>query len=411
MSGAIAALQSIGIKLDKYYACEIDKYSEAVSRFHYPNIIRLGDVRRVSFFGLPKIDLLVAGFPCQAFSFAGKQLNFEDPRGQLFFEVVRLLNELQPKFFILENVIMKKDIEAEINKLVGIKPVVINSALLSAQNRKRNYWIGGYNDGKVYQIGIPQPNDRGILLKNIIENGEIDRDKSFCIDANYYKGGNLEQYFDKSRRQLIFGGAIRGRYLDGDGKKLDSTVRSQAGLTEQCIELREDGKSNCLTSVQKDSLCVQVGNAGITNRRRDDAVYSIYGKNPTLMAISGGQKEPKIALEQLPRGFNKGGCFTEKSPTLSSNSWEHNNYLSKNTLYWRKLTPIECERLQTFPDDYTKYGIDNKGNQIIISNSQRYKMLGNGFTRDIISHIVSHIPTINRFKNMSQDLLGVAIWR
>lgn len=350
MSGTMAALQSIGIKPNNYFASEIDKYSEAVSKYHYPEIIRLGDATKVNFFGLPRIDLLVAGFPCQAFSIAGKQLNFEDPRGKLFFEVVRLLQELQPKFFILENVIMKKDIEAEINKLVGIKPVVINSALLSAQNRKRNYWVGGYKNGEVYQIDIQQPEDRGILLKDIIENGTVDCNKSYCIDANYFRGGNLEQYFNKSRRQLVFGGAMRGRYLDDNGKQLDSIFKSQAGLTEQRIELRGDGKSNCLTSVQKDSLCIQVGNAGITNRRRDDAVYS----------------------------------------TLSSNSWEHNNYLSKNTLYWRKLTPVECERLQTFDDNFTQYGIIND-KVVQISNSQRYKMLGNGFTRDVIAHILQRI--------------------
>lgn len=410
MSGAMAALQSLGIKPTNYYACEIDKYSEAVSRFHYPDIIRLGDVRRVSFFGLPKIDLLVAGFPCQSFSFAGQQLNFNDPRGKLFFEVVRLLQELQPKFFILENVIMKKDIEAEINKLVGVKPVVINSALLSAQNRKRNYWVGGYKDGGVYQIDIQQPNNKGILLKDIIENGESDRDKSLTITTRV-AGATKDRYLNKSMHQMIkvgnvnpsgkgmngnvfstagksptlttnkgegikiTGGAMRGRYLDENGKRLDSTVDSLAGLTEQYIEMREDGKSNCLTIVQKDSLCIQVGNAGITNRRRDDAVYSIHGKSPTLMAMSGGQKEPKISTYNVT---------------------------------WRKLTPVECERLQTFPDDYTKYGVNDRGNQIIISNSQRYKMLGNGFTRDVIAHIIQHIPDVDSFKNMSQDLLGVA---
>lgn len=321
MSGAMAALQSLGIKPTNYYACEIDKYSEAVSRFHYPDIIRLGDVRRVSFVGLPKIDLLVAGFPCQSFSFAGQQLNFNDPRGKLFFEVVRLLQELQPKFFILENVIMKKDIEAEINKLVGVKPVVINSALLSAQNRKRNYWVGGYKDGGVYQIDIQQPNNKGILLKDIIENGESDRDKSLTITTRV-AGATKDRYLNKSMHQMI-----------------------------------------------------KVGNAGITNRRRDDAVYSIHGKSPTLMAMSGGQKEPKISTYNVT---------------------------------WRKLTPVECERLQTFPDDYTKYGVNNRGNQIIISNSQRYKMLGNGFTRDVIAHIIQHIPDVDSFKNMSQDLLGVA---
>lgn len=410
MSGAMAALQSLGIKPTNYYACEIDKYSEAVSRFHYPDIIRLGDVRRVSFFGLPKIDLLVAGFPCQSFSFAGQQLNFNDPRGKLFFEVVRLLQELQPKFFILENVIMKKDIEAEINKLVGVKPVVINSALLSAQNRKRNYWVGGYKDGGVYQIDIQQPNNKGILLKDIIENGESDRDKSLTITTRV-AGATKDRYLNKSMHQMIkvgnvnpsdkgmngnvfstagksptlttnkgegikiTGGAMRGRYLDENGKRLDSTVDSLDGLTEQYIEMREDGKSNCLTTVQKDSLCIQVGNAGITNRRRDDAVYSIHGKSPTLMAMSGGQKEPKISTYNVT---------------------------------WRKLTPVECERLQTFPDDYTKYGVNDRGNQIIISNSQRYKMLGNGFTRDVIAHIIQHIPDVDSFKNMSQDLLGVA---
>ncbi len=410
MSGAMAALQSLGIKPTNYYACEIDKYSEAVSRFHYPDIIRLGDVRRVSFFGLPKIDLLVAGFPCQAFSFAGKQLNFDDARGKLFFEVVRLLQELQPKFFILENVIMKKDIEAEINKLVGVKPVVINSALLSAQNRKRNYWVGGYKDGGVYQIDIQQPNNKGILLKDIIENGESDGDKSLTITTRV-AGATKDRYLNKSMHQMIkvgnvnpsgkgmngnvfstagksptlttnkgegikiTGGAMRGRYLDENGKRLDSTVDSLDGLTEQYIEMREDGKSNCLTTVQKDSLCIQVGNAGITNRRRDDAVYSIHGKSPTLMAMSGGQKEPKISTYNVT---------------------------------WRKLTPVECERLQTFPDDYTKYGVNDRGNQIIISNSQRYKMLGNGFTRDVIAHIIQHIPDVDSFKNMSQDLLGVA---
>ena len=368
MSGAMAALQSLGIKPTNYYACEIDKYSEAVSRFHYPDIIRLGDVRRVSFVGLPKIDLLVAGFPCQSFSFAGQQLNFNDPRGKLFFEVVRLLQELQPKFFILENVIMKKDIEAEINKLVGVKPVVINSALLSAQNRKRNYWVGGYKDGGVYQIDIQQPNNKGILLKDIIEDGEcdrekslvvttrvagatahryltkslhqmikvcntnaanegiVDRDKSLCLDANYAKGGNPKQYFEKHRPQLVFGAAQRGRY-------------NEDGTTSQLLEINGTYKANTITTVQKDSLCGEV---------IDDKIY------------------------------------------------------------WRKLTALECERLQTFPDDYTKYGVSDRGNQIIISNSQRYKMLGNGFTRDVIAHIIQHIPDVDSFKNMSQDLLGVA---
>lgn len=391
-SGAMAALRSIGIKPDNYYACEIDKYSQQVSRFHYPDIIRLGDVTKVSFMGLPKIDLLVAGFPCQAFSFAGKQLNFEDPRGKLFFEVVRLLQEIQPKFFLLENVRMKKDIEEEINKLVGVRPVLLNSARLGAQNRLRNYWCGGYKDGKVYQIDIPTPEDMGILLKDIIEEGESDREKSLTVTTRI-SGATEDRYLNKSMHQMIkvanvnpsgngmngnvfstegkcptlttnkgegikiTGGAQRGRYLV-DGKRADISVESMAGLTEQRIEIRNDVKSNCLTTVQKDSLCIQVGNAGITNRRRDDAVYSIVGKNPTLMAMSGGQKEPKISTDNLT---------------------------------WRKLTVKECCRLQNYPDNYCDFGVDEKGKQVVISKSQGYKMLGNGFDRAMIAHCLKHI--------------------
>lgn len=332
MSGAMAALQSLGIKPDNYYACEIDKYSEAVSRFHYPNIIRLGDVRRVSFFGLPKIDLLVAGFPCQSFSLAGKQLNFDDPRGQLFFEVVRLIDELQPKFFILENVNMKKDIEAEINKLVGIKPIVINSALLSAQNRKRNYWVGGYKDGEVYQIDIQQPDDRGILLRDVIQE-------------------------DVSNEYNITGAHLRYCTNEKHLKKKYSAINPNKSIT--------------LTARQ----------------------YAAWNGN-------------YLTIQQRARGYNKGGLFFDKSPTLSLNSWQDNNHLTDG-LSIRKLTPVECERLQTFDDNFTQYGIIN--NKVVqISNSQRYKMLGNGFTRDVIAHIIQHIPAIDRFKNTSQDLLGVA---
>lgn len=366
MSGAMAALNHLGIKPTNYFASEVDKYAESVSRFHYPEIIRLGDINKVDFFGLPKIDLLVAGFPCQSFSFAGKQLNFEDPRGKIFFEVVRLLNELQPKYFLLENVIMKKDIEAKINELIGIKPVVINSALLTAQNRKRNYWVGGYKDGKVYQINIQQPKDRAILLKDIIVDNP---DDSSFISGNEvkwitdpirlkkkYTAINPDKALTQTARQYaswngtyVTGGAQRGRYLIDD-KRADMIVETMSGLTEQRIEVRGDGKSNCLSTVQKDSLVV--------------------------------------SIIQKPRGFNNGGIFTDKSPTLTSNSWQDNNHLS-NGIDYRKLVPIECERLQSYPDNYTAYGVDQKYNPVVISNSQRYKMTGNGFTMLVIAHILA----------------------
>ena len=285
-SGAMAALQAIGIKPTNYYACEIDKYAQAVSRYHYPDIIRLGDVTKVTGADLPKIDLLVAGYPCQSFSVVGKQLNFDYPRGKLFFEVIRLIKETKPKYFLLENVKMKKEWQDIISNFLGVEPILINSALLSAQNRKRLYWAN---------FPITQPEDKGILLKDIIDgdamiksHGEykLKNNKAQCLDANYHRG------------------------IDNHGQR---------------------------------TVILQISPAG---------------KCPTLSTMQGGHREPKIVI---------------------------------NDVHWRKLTPLECEKLQTFEDGYTEYGIDEKGNQITISNSQRYKMLGNGFTRDVIAHIFQYI--------------------
>lgn len=294
MSCGQLALKIIGVNPDNYYACEIDKYAIQVTQKNFPNTKQLGDVTKISGYDFNNVKLFLGGSPCQGFSFAGKQLNFEDPRSKLFFEYVRVLNELRVKNpdikFILENVKMKKEYQDIISELLGVQPVEINSSLLSAQNRKRLYWTN---------IGIiEQPEDRGILLKDIIENGFIDRDKSFCLDANYFKGGNLKQYFEKSRRQLVF------------------------------------------------SECICVGEANLKGYDIIKRVYDTNGKSPALTTMQGGHREPKITLDKIT---------------------------------WRKLTPLECERLQTVPDNYTEG----------VSNSQRYKMLGNGWTVDVIAHILS----------------------
>ena len=260
-------------------------------------MIHLGDVKEIDPSKLPKIDLLIGGSPCQGFSFAGKQLNFDDPRSQLFFEYVRLLEALKPKYFLLENVKMKKESEQVITEILGVEPIEINSSLVSAQNRKRLYWTNIPVDGL--------PDDKGTVLSDVLEDGVTDREKSYCIDANYYKGGNLKSYFEKHRRQLVFtGGAWRGRYTV-DGVRQDHKQKV-AGLTTQRLEVREDGKTNALTTVQKDNVAVKI-----------------------------------------------------------------------NEMHWCKLTVTECERLQTVPDGYT----------CGVSNTQRYKMLGNGWTVDVIKHI------------------------
>jgi len=339
MSCGQLALQKAGIPVGTYHASEIDKPAMKVTTKNFPFTLHMGDITKLEDWRLEfirdeiGIDLVIGGSPCQGFSFAGNQLNFDDPRSKLFFDFVRVLKILKPKYFLLENVRMKKESQDIISEYLGVEPVAINSNLVSAQNRHRLYWTN---------IPFDMPEDKGIILADILEDGVTDREKSHCLDANYFKGGNLKSYFEKHRRQLVFnnkGGAIRGRY-DKDGK------------IKQQLELRPDDKTNTLTTVQKDNVvvsgCIQVGEADLKGFDIIKRVYSPEGKAPTLTTMGGGHREPKVIVDELT---------------------------------WRKLTVKECERLQTVPDGYTKG----------VSNTQRYKMLGNGWTVDVIAHILKGI--------------------
>lgn len=382
--GGLQALRQNGRPTGKVYVAEIDRYADAVNRYHFPNAINLGDIQNIkaSDFDVP-IDLIVGGSPCQGFSFAGKQLNFDDPRSKLFWEFVRLIKELKPKYFLLENVRMAKRSMDVITEALGVEPIAIQSNLVSAQSRYRNYWTN------IPHVTVPD--DRGILLKDVLEDYYADRDKAHCIDANYFKGGNLKSYFEKHRRQLVFskeglahvgdadinghdvlkrvyspegkaptlntmgggnrepkvivgGGAMRGRYVEGS-----------SGATEQRIEIRNDAKSNAVTTVAKDSLVTMTS--------------EIRSKSKTVR--SGG------------RG-----------------SYDRHEWDSVDKLHWRKLTVKECERLQTMPDDYTHFGIfQGETEPKKISNTQRYKMLGNGFTVAVIAHILGHMRIDYYIKN------------
>lgn len=196
MSCGQQALDKANIPVEKYYASEVEPASMSVTRYNYPDTVFIGDVKAVDVNSLPFIDLIIGGSPCQGFSFAGKQLNFEDPRSQLFFEFVRLLEGINPKYFFLENVKMKKEYETVITELLGVDPVFINSELVSPQLRGRLYWTN------IPFNSIPDRVD--ISLSDIIKSSFVNRDKSYCVDANYYKGGNLKSYFKSSRRQLVF---------------------------------------------------------------------------------------------------------------------------------------------------------------------------------------------------------------
>ena len=282
MSCGNIALDRLGIPVERYTSYEIDRYAIDITQKNYPKTIQAGDVTKAK--GSRNTDLLFGGSPCQGFSFAGKQLNFEDPRSKLFFDFLRLRDESKPKYFLLENVNMKKEYLDVITKYMGVKPIRINSQLLSAQRRDRWYWTN---------IEVDQPEDAGINLEDILEEGFTDRMKSYCLDANYFKGGNPEQYFKKSRRQLVFNYSSSGR---ANGK-----VEGRFSYSAKALTLCDGGYSSRSTT----------------------------------------------------------GVFLDD-------------------MHWRKLSPLECERLQTVPEGYTEG----------VSNTQRYKMLGNGWTVDVIAHIL-----------------------
>jgi site-specific DNA-cytosine methylase len=288
MSCGQIALNNLGIKVDNYFASEIDKYAIQIAKKNFPDTIHVGDVTKLSYsdyrgclvrekeskyiVDIPnskRIDLIMGGSPCQGFSRAGKGLDFEDPRSKLFFEFVRLIKECKPKYFLLENVKMNSDSRDIISKYLGVQPIYIDSAVLSAQTRKRYYWTN-----------IPyllDPVDQRIKLKDIIQTeGEL-------------KGSKVDE-----------------RMVTNKGKAYCLTAR-YAGATWW----------NSIERSQRTMIRIEDTSQGIINEK-----------------------------------YN-----------------------------WRKLTPIECERLQTVPDNYTEG----------VSNAQRYKMIGNGWTVKVIEYILKNI--------------------
>lgn len=333
------ALDRLGIKVDKRYSSEIDKYANQVNDKNYPDTIQLGDVTKVKAEDLEPIDLLVGGSPCQGFSFAGKQLNFDDPRSKLFFEFVRLLKECKPKYFLLENVKMKKEYEQVITEALGVEPIEINSSLVSAQNRKRLYWTNLPN--------LTQPEDKNITWGDVREHGiewgpiyYTDKAMEWIGKHGTRKGKPLKIHADNEKMQMLeashhkkysaqrfFGiidqpAQITGRRLNEHGKREDYNKDIK---TTQCLEVRGGDKVNCLTTVQKDNV-----------------------------------------ISPLPKG---------RYPDVFGQLEEGKHY--------RYITPIECERLQTVPDGYTD----------CVSNTQRYRMLGNGWTVDVIAHILNGLKS------------------
>ena len=363
LSGTMIALhEKLGITPREYHAFEIDPYSSAVSRYNYPDIIRHGDARNWRNLEGKKIDLFVAGFPCQSYSVAGLRQFQEDPR-DMSKVLLDALRGLAIDKVLIENVASMpsewRDYFTKIFKEIfpDIWCYELNSANDSAQNRKRLYWTN---------IKFTRSKDKGIVLNDILEDGGMaDRDKSYCLDSNYFKGGNLNHYYKRKRRQVVF---------DKNG-------------------------------------CKQVGEADLKGYDIIKRVYSRQGKSPTLTTMQGGWRMPKVECGQIiNRKINpETGKRDDYNPNIKaeprietrsdgktntlSTVQKDNVVVNHEQMYWRALTPLECERLQTIPDKYTEFGAfpDNKVTWYTcnrISNSQRYKMLGNGFCVDTVADIL-----------------------
>ena len=366
MSCGRIALERLGIKVENYFASEIDKYAIQVAKHNFPNTKHIGSVIDVKGSDLPKIDLLIGGSPCQGFSFAGKQLNFDDPRSKLFFEFVRLKNECNPTYFLLENVKMKKEYQDVITEHLGVEPIEINSNLLSAQNRKRLYWTN--------IPGVTVPNDKGILLKDIVHENADNHLSEKEIDYMLRSSGKWSPSTNNRFET----------YLNYPEKKAHClTANLNKGVPYNCFfEILSEYIVPFDKTLQILDKEVQRGKVGYFRKdSQANRVYYIHDKAITLTGEAGGGAAKmgqylfgcitpdRIEKRQNGQRFNDGKKFY----TLTAQD-KHGVLIEG---YIRKLTPIECERLQTVPDNYSA----------IVSNSQRYKMLGNGWTVDVIAHI------------------------
>lgn len=375
MSCGQIALRELGVPIDRYYASEIDKHAIKQTQLNFPETIQLGDVEKWREWNIEwsEIDLLLAGSPCQGFSLAGKMLGHDDPRSRLywvFLDILHHVQKLNPNVkYLLENVRMRPSDEARINESLGIRPVVINSALVSAQNRVRLYWsnIQTKSEGLWGELltDIPQPEDRGIYIGDILDDE---------VDEKYYM-----------------------RNLSLNEEALESIAPTQEGKASGVVKLDKKLKPK---AQQDKASCLTAGGHSGGNHSDMDILY--------------------IGIYQRGRGYIPPSAKFVKSPTLTSNRWQANNPLiipgtwrthkdgqgfrptaggkapciparasndgsgqpvAKIGYMLRRLTPTECARLQTIPDWY-KWGC---------SDTQAYKMLGNGWTVEVIKHILSHI--------------------
>ncbi len=365
ISIARQAITNCGIHIEKYYASEIDKYAIQIAQKNFPDTIQLGNVVDVKGEDFKDIDLIIGGSPCQDLSIAKKNREgLSGARSGLFYEYVRILKEVKPKYFILENVnSMPKEAKETITKeLFGIEPIMINAALVSAQNRKRLFWIGKLVGDTYEQVKIELPEDEGILLKDILEES---------VDEKYYV-------------------KLSSRYQQKNiDKGIGYNPYSDSPINEKARALN----TGCGGATTKNATTIRVGQ--LNQGGQGDRIYSPDGKSVGLSALGGGRgaKTGLYAVAQRGRNIVDGkrkdilGAKTEQRIEVGKEQKAHCiTKVQKDSMIMenykiRKLTPIECERLQSLPDNYTEG----------VSNTQRYKALGNGFNCKVIEHIIKNL--------------------
>lgn len=412
MACGMIALIEAGISVNSYEAYEIDKYAVQTAMHNFPQIKECGNVFDADFTQHKGVDLLIGGSPCTYWSIAQKNNRETEASGlgwELFSQYVRAVNEATPPFFIYENnKSMSNAIRKSITETFGFEPICINSALVSAQNRQRLYWVGRRNkDGTYSKVNVEQPEDKGILLKDVI-NGITDRAKGRSVIGSTGRTTTRE-YFIKSQGNMTFepvGVAQRGRYVE-----IGSRSSKCSGGTEQFFEARTDGKSNCISTVQKDSMVAEfvyqyatlsdeyfhgdkdtqvfgkIESKNTSDNRGQPAqgtrVYNVNCKSMCLDTDSRKYIIDQASMINIMHGKNNA---VKNSPTIykvengliSIKDKQYPVKIADGYYIIRKLTVSECKRLQTVPEWY----------EFPVSDTQAYKMLGNGWTVDVIKHLL-----------------------
>jgi len=388
----------------KYTAIEIDKFAVKVSDDNHEGIVRYYDVREVRGEMLGKVDFFCGGSPCQGFSFSGKQLAFDDPRSVLFFEYVRLLNELKDinpdMVWMLENVNMKKEFENIITETVGVNPIRVNSSIFSPQNRIRNYWLSWkvnpllFVDRERYIHHILQPDseeeirtytprDQGSSSDNCRQVGHADDINGHDILKRIYSpnakaptlntmgGGNRHPKVAMTEPQWS-SASIRNRRLDENGVRKDDQM--ELALVP-CLEVKGEKKSNALTTVQKDNLATTLPQG------RYPIADIVGGQGKNLLKPNIQKSSTLLARDY--KGFGNQGMTGVRT---------------SDPFTWRRLSVVECSRLQGLPDDYCKS----------VSKSQGYKQLGNGFQVDTIFELLKQLPKDTPMDNVVSAFDGIS---